>query len=133
VAIDGTFNNTAARFPRAGDNGFNAIDHRLACPHNTGERQFAHRAGHSRVASPSGNERTRIVSITNVSIDNDRNWQGKSIGSCSSSDCYGANTHAANIAIANAHPGFGRKLYHTAASVFSTKRVTSDIAGDSCL
>jgi hypothetical protein len=131
VGIDGTFNNTAARFPRAGGDDFNATDHRLARRHNAREGRSARRAGHSRVAAASGNERTRGFGITNISIDNDRYWQGKSIDNCPSSDGYRPNSHATNIAIANASPGFGRKLSHTTASVFSTKLVAYHIAGDS--
>jgi hypothetical protein len=131
VATDGSFDNTATRFSRARGDDFNATDHRLARRYNACKRRSAHRAGHSRVASASGNERTRAVGITNVSIDNDRYRESKSIDSCSSRDSYGANTYATNIA--NASPGFGRKLYDTTASVFSTKLVAYDIASDTCL
>jgi hypothetical protein len=134
VAIDGSFDNTSARFPRARGDDFNATDHRLACRrHNARERRSAQRAGHSRVASAAGNERAGAVGSTHISIDNDRCRQRQSIDGCSSSDCCGANTDATNIAIANASAGSGCKLCDTIASVFNTKLVAYDIAGDSCL
>jgi hypothetical protein len=74
VAVDGTFDNAAASFPRAGGDDFTATDHRLARQHNARERRSAERAGHSRVASAAGNERPRTIGITNISIDNDRRW-----------------------------------------------------------
>ena len=123
MAIVDSFDNTTARFPRAGDDDYNATD-RLARRHSACERRSAQRAGHSRVASAAGNERTRAVGSTHISIDNDRCRQRQSIDGCSSSDRYGAN----NIAIANASAGSGRKLYDTTASIFSTKLVAYDIA-----
>jgi len=128
MAIVCSFDTTTTRFPRAGCDDFNATD-RFARRHSACEGRFAQRAGHSRVASAAGNERTRAVGSTNFSIDNNRCRQRQSIDGCPSSDRYGAN----NIAIANASAGSGRKLYDTTASIFSTKLVAYDIAGDSCL